>query len=519
MVYELNFNRQIALWGQEGQDLIKDSTLLVVGAQNFGREVVKSASILGVGKIYIMDNYRAYENNPFLDIPFGEGKSASRMLRDIIPSTLNPECDIVAMHSRCSSQRLNSIDDRIDFILDVSNNPESQHYCLDFSSKRRIPILLSCVSDIGGIISDPRFKEKGAQKEIDGFYGTKQGIIMSNIFAGILVEEFRKTIFLRNKSVFKNTKIMQRDGSTLKYIQEVEKERPMMKDIHYSIIGDDRLADPRKIGNYLSDGTFAGVNLVVLGGGALGNYFLDITARLHPSTIDIVDFDTFEGHNLNRQPLGYGKVGQKKCQVLSERIKKISLGHTESRYIYGKVANTLTNEEKRKGYSLLDGSWFSKNRYDVVVGCFDNQGVRSLMNGYAVKNGFVYLDGGSTPKSSRANLYFPGKTNCLNCSISIDNMARARESDESKKKEADDAERRRNALLHNANVRGLANVSCAHVQGSINMSNQTGAGLLVSLLRQALDPDYGKLVDSVNYSGNSYDRLQVSGRDLICKCT
>ena len=40
--------------------------------------------------------------------------------------------------------------------------------------------------------------------------------------------------------------------------------------------------------------------------------------------IDIIDPDTIEGHNLNRQYLYHGKIGEYKVDVMSERIKDIS---------------------------------------------------------------------------------------------------------------------------------------------------------------------------------------------------
>ncbi|GAG47900.1 unnamed protein product, partial [marine sediment metagenome] len=35
---------------------------------------------------------------------------------------------------------------------------------------------------------------------------------------------------------------------------------------------------------------------------------------------------------------------------------------------------------------------------------------------------------------------------------------------------------------------------------------------------RVLDEKYGNLVDGVNYSANSYSRLQASSRELKCNC-
>ncbi len=66
-------------------------------------------------------------------------------------------------------------------------------------------------------------------------------------------------------------------------------------------------------------------SVMIIGCGAVGGYALEMVARLGFKKIFVVDFDTFEPSNLNRQILATTQtIGLKKCLVAKERVLSIN---------------------------------------------------------------------------------------------------------------------------------------------------------------------------------------------------
>ena len=66
-------------------------------------------------------------------------------------------------------------------------------------------------------------------------------------------------------------------------------------------------------------------SVMIIGCGAVGGYALEMIARLGFKKIFVVDFDTFEPSNLNRQILATTQtIGLKKCLVAKERVLSIN---------------------------------------------------------------------------------------------------------------------------------------------------------------------------------------------------
>ena len=66
-------------------------------------------------------------------------------------------------------------------------------------------------------------------------------------------------------------------------------------------------------------------SVMIIGCGAVGGYALEMVARLGFRKIFVVDFDTFEPSNLNRQILATTQtIGLKKCLVAKERVLSIN---------------------------------------------------------------------------------------------------------------------------------------------------------------------------------------------------
>ncbi|MDO8459974.1 MAG: ThiF family adenylyltransferase, partial [Nanoarchaeota archaeon] len=144
--------------------------------------------------------------------------------------------------------------------------------------------------------------------------------------------------------------------------------------------------------------------VLVAGAGAIGNYAALNLALSGFMRIDILDFDSVAYHNLSRQILLYGKVGENKAEVLSERIREIS--GCKSKH------HNLKLSSSSRGF-------LEKSNYDLIMGCFDNEMARYELSNLALELEIPYIDGGVSPLSGNLSVYYPGKTACMKCKKSL----------------------------------------------------------------------------------------------------
>ena len=97
----------------------------------------------------------------------------------------------------------------------------------------------------------------------------------------------------------------------------------------------------------------------VFGVGGVGGFVVEALARAGVGQITIVDFDTVNESNINRQIIAlHSTVGMKKIDVLEKRIKDINPDCTVNKYDLF-INNENINE-------------FDFNSYSYVIDCVDN---------------------------------------------------------------------------------------------------------------------------------------------------
>ncbi len=70
---------------------------------------------------------------------------------------------------------------------------------------------------------------------------------------------------------------------------------------------------------------FKKTRLILLGVGGVGSFALDALYNTGITNITIVDFDTYEESNMNRQLGSHGHIGKIKVEVLKEKYPKIKI--------------------------------------------------------------------------------------------------------------------------------------------------------------------------------------------------
>lgn len=84
---DVRYDRQIRLWGDEGQSCIKHASVCVLSASAVGCEVVKNLVLAGIKSVYIIDSGIVHKpdlgNNFFVNNEVGQSraKAALRLLK------------------------------------------------------------------------------------------------------------------------------------------------------------------------------------------------------------------------------------------------------------------------------------------------------------------------------------------------------------------------------------------------------------------------------------------------------
>ena len=138
--------------------------------------------------------------------------------------------------------------------------------------------------------------------------------------------------------------------------------------------------------------------VLVCGCGGLGSFVIANLAALGIGNIGLVDDDSVEISNFNRQFL-HNTIGEKK--VLSAQ----------------KWINTFNPEINTKTYETrLNISNYSDiiKDYEIIVDCFDSYESKFLLNDIAVKDKKILIHGGVSEFYGQATVIKPG-TPCLRC--------------------------------------------------------------------------------------------------------
>jgi len=140
--------------------------------------------------------------------------------------------------------------------------------------------------------------------------------------------------------------------------------------------------------------------VLIVGAGGLGSPAALYLALAGVGTIGIVDFDTVDLSNLQRQILHQNKdVGVRKVLSARETLKS-----------YNPDVNVVVHEEPINSTNALD----IIPNYDIVVNGADNFPTRYLVNDAAYLSGKPLVDGSILIFDGQASTYLPG-SGCYRC--------------------------------------------------------------------------------------------------------
>lgn len=144
-------------------------------------------------------------------------------------------------------------------------------------------------------------------------------------------------------------------------------------------------------------------NILVAGIGGLGTSASVYLAAAGIGNLRIVDNDTVELSNLNRQILyREDDIGRNKVTVAKENLEKLN------RDISVEPLNREINEKSVQG--IVEGS-------DLIVDCLDNYETRYALNEVSVEKRIPLFHAAVQGMDGQATTIIPGETPCLKCVV------------------------------------------------------------------------------------------------------
>lgn len=182
--------------GEEGQEKLKNSKVLVVGAGGLGAPVLQYLCAAGIGSLAIMDDDIVSEDNLHRQILYGGkdlGKLKTIIARDRL-QTLNPLVQYDLMNIRLREKNALEIVKKYDLVIDATDNFSSRYLINDACLIYNKPWIYGAVYKFEGQMSvfnynegptlnclyeNYRDKENIPDPLEDGLFGILPGIIGS----------------------------------------------------------------------------------------------------------------------------------------------------------------------------------------------------------------------------------------------------------------------------------------------------------------------------------------------------
>ncbi len=184
------YSRQILLFGEEGQEKLKNAKVLVAGAGGLGSPVSTYLAIAGVGKIILADFDSVDPSNlnrQFLHHEKDIGRLKVESAKEKLLS-MNPDIEVETIAEMLTESNLEALIPECDVIVDALDNLETRHVLNRFAIKRCIPLIHGAVTGYDGQVTTiipgktPCFYcifPRISKKEVFPILGVTPGIIGS----------------------------------------------------------------------------------------------------------------------------------------------------------------------------------------------------------------------------------------------------------------------------------------------------------------------------------------------------
>ncbi|NTV24210.1 MAG: hypothetical protein HGA85_07645, partial [Nanoarchaeota archaeon] len=379
----------------ERQKLIKDwkqgnatdASIAIIGADMLTSWTSLPMTCMGIGNTTIYgENQPGDMSASFLAKMTGSSGAYWVEALSNALTVINPGVSNAGMPLKVDSNGLTGIIGKQDAIFHTSNDSEGKKEVYNYAVENNIPLFMGAADNLSfGFDSFIPGRNNPSPLYFEEYDGRTQGAIPSCILGGIMAEEFRKIIiplegdYLPAHTLFYNLSSearFERGVSKIDTLPDLSSKRVLQ-------IGDG------------GTGSFTGILRAIQGCGYQHH----------------VDFDTVDPTNLQRQVAFYDNVGMQKATSFVEKMQRINKWAT--------IAATAEMFDENTYMKIMEEA-----RPDLIVGCLDGFTARAILNYVAIKKGISYVDGGLDYSSGNVNFYEPGKSQCLDCRVHVDEKAR-----------------------------------------------------------------------------------------------
>jgi len=196
------YSRQIKLneIGIEGQQILKNSKILVIGAGGLGTPVLQYLSAAGVGEICICDAEYVNETNFHRQIMYGAsdlGKLKTIVAKEKL-QLLNPLVKFNIVNILVNKDNIENIIGNYDIVADCTNNLMARHIISEGCKKLSKPLVYGSICNFEGILgvfnyknnpqltSAPEGKSDNSDETKSGIIGVIPGIIGCSMASEVL---------------------------------------------------------------------------------------------------------------------------------------------------------------------------------------------------------------------------------------------------------------------------------------------------------------------------------------------
>jgi molybdopterin-synthase adenylyltransferase len=146
------YTRQILLFGEEGQEKLKNATIFIAGAGGLGSPVSLYLAVLGVGTIILVDDdvvERSNLNRQILHSERDIGRKKTRSAEEKLKA-INPDISVQVIDETIDESTIHALVGNADGIVDAMDTFATRYLLNEVSQQKHIPLFHGAIRGLFG---------------------------------------------------------------------------------------------------------------------------------------------------------------------------------------------------------------------------------------------------------------------------------------------------------------------------------------------------------------------------------
>lgn len=375
------------------QDKLNQAKVGIIGVT---QPVALAVAGLQIGHVSLYDMRSSPDRRQL--IFYGSSESAAVAAADKIMQ-INPEIEALGCEMKVEAFTADLLEVP-QAIVCSSTDKEEQIFVAKYCVEKKIPLVSVGMKNVCGEVRVYLPGKTGAEKFLDRVsqfpYSEKPNPLSESILGSIAADELRKILAPINDSPLENILVYNPSLPSRFELAKYGGYQGLETDLEQAKLPEKK-------------------NIVIVGAGALGTFFSSglVEQRDCAWDIKIVDYDTVEEVNLNRQFYYWDALNQYKSETLAKKLAEIN---------------------PKMKLSALNAKLTEKNidelgKPDIIMCGVDNFKTDKLVSDYCIKNKIPMVNVGTSAFTATVRTFVPNKTGCLDCQINLaDKVSKEKES-------------------------------------------------------------------------------------------